>query len=114
MELKINLIALDKRKNKVTMTIEEFKKLEKLASKQIEMKVKPIKVPMAYDDFEEEYSFVCPVCDRYIGRMIKDCFEIEDCFEIYETYCPECGQSIQRTYTEEEVKEIKKMFDNAI
>ena len=31
MELKINLIELDKRKNKVSMTIEEFKKLEKLA-----------------------------------------------------------------------------------
>lgn len=108
MELKINLIEIDKRKNKVTMTIEEFKKLEKMASKQIEMKVKPVKVPMAYDDFEQENSLVCPVCDEYVGRMI------EDFFEIYESYCPNCGQSIQRTYTEEEAKEIKKIFDNAI
>ena len=108
MELNINFIEFDKRKNKVSMTIEEFKKLEKLASKQIEMKVKPVKVPMAYDDFEQEDSLVCPVCDWYLGRMI------EDFLEIYESYCPDCGQSIQRTYTEEEAKEIRKIFDNAI
>lgn len=109
MELKINLIELDKRKNKVTMTIEEFKKLEKLASKQIEMKVKPIKTQIAYyDDFDVEDSFVCPVCENYIGRMV------EDCFEIHGNYCSECGQAIRKTYTAKEIKEIEAEFDNAI
>lgn len=44
MELKVNLIELDKRKNKVTMTIEEFKKLEKLASESLKMEDKLRKI----------------------------------------------------------------------